>query len=143
MALFKFVNAILNDKPIDVYGEGRMSRDFTYVEDLVESIARLSMIPPERGAESDAPDSLSPAAPFRVVNIGGGTPVELTKFIEAIETKLGKTAKKNLLPMQQGDVTDTYANADLLQKLTGFKPATTVEEGVGKFVDWYREYFKA
>ncbi|HMN51179.1 MAG: NAD-dependent epimerase [Xanthobacteraceae bacterium] len=142
MALFKFVDAILKGKPIDVYGEGRMSRDFTYVGDLVESIARLVPLVPERGAASDG-DSLSPAAPWRVVNIGGGSPVELSAFIEAIETKLGKKAQKNLLPMQPGDVTDTFANADLLEKLTGYRPSTTVEEGVGAFVDWYREYFKA
>lgn len=141
MALFKFVDAILKGKPIDVFGEGRMSRDFTYVGDLVEAIARLVPLVPERGAASDG-DSLSPAAPWRVVNIGGGSPVELSAFIEAIETKLGKKAQKNLLPMQPGDVTDTFANADLLEKLTGYRPSTTVEEGVGAFVDWYREYFK-
>lgn len=141
MALFKFVDAILKNRPIDVYGEGRMSRDFTYVDDLVEVIVRLAPLVPERGAASDEIDSLSPAAPFRVVNAGGGTPVELTRFVEAIEAKLGRIAEKNFLPMQQGDVTDTVASADLLQKLTGYKPATPVEEGVGKFVDWYREYF--
>jgi UDP-glucuronate 4-epimerase len=141
MALFKFVDAILKHRPIDVYGEGRMSRDFTYVDDLVEVIVRLAPLVPERGAASDEIDSLSPAAPFRVVNAGGGTPVELTRFVEAIEAKLGRIAEKNFLPMQQGDVTDTVASADLLQKLTGYKPATPVEEGVGKFVDWYREYF--
>jgi UDP-glucuronate 4-epimerase len=141
MALFKFVDAILKHRPIDVYGEGRMSRDFTYVDDLVEVIVRLAPLVPERGAASDEIDSLSPAAPFRVVNAGGGTPVELTRFVEAIEAKLGRIAEKNFLPMQQGDVTDTVASADLLQKLTGYMPATPVEEGVGKFVDWYREYF--
>jgi UDP-glucuronate 4-epimerase len=142
MALFKFVDAILKGKPIDVYGEGRMSRDFTYVDDLVEAITRLVPLVPARGAQSDANDSVSPAAPYRVINIGGGSPVELTKFIEAIETKLGKKAIRNLMPMQQGDVTDTFANADLLEKLTGYRPSTKIEEGVGKFVDWYREYFR-
>jgi UDP-glucuronate 4-epimerase len=142
MALFKFVDAILKDKPIDVYGEGRMSRDFTFVSDLVESISRLVPLAPERGAQSDG-DSVSPAAAYRVVNIGGGSPVQLSAFIEAIENKLGKKAIKNLMPMQQGDVADTFANADLLEKLTGYRPSTTVEEGVGKFVDWYREYFRA
>lgn len=142
MALFKFVDAILKEKPIDVYGEGRMSRDFTYVDDLVEAITRLVPLVPARGAQSDANDSVSPAAPYRVINIGGGSPVELTKFIEAIETKLGKKAIRNLMPMQQGDVTDTFANADLLEKLTGYRPSTKIEEGVGKFVDWYREYFR-
>ncbi len=142
MALFKFVDAILKEKPIDVYGEGRMSRDFTYVDDLVEAIARLVPLVPARVAQSDANDSVSPAAPYRVVNIGGGSPVELTKFIEAIEAKLGKKAIRNLMPMQQGDVADTFANADLLEKLTGYRPSTKIEEGVGKFVDWYREYFR-
>jgi UDP-glucuronate 4-epimerase len=141
MALFKFVDAILKNKPIDVYGEGRMSRDFTFVGDLVEAIARLVPLPPERGSPSDG-DSLSPAAPHRVVNIGRGAPVELSAFIEAIETKLGAKATKNLMPMQQGDVSDTFANADLLEKLTGYRPATAIEEGVGAFVDWYRDYFR-
>jgi len=142
MALFKFVDATLKGKPIDVYGEGRMSRDFTFIDDLVEAIVRLAPVAPERGAQSDEIDSLSPAAPHRVVNIGGGAPVELTKFIDAIEAKLGKKAVRNLMPMQQGDVRDTFASADLLEKLTGYRPSTPIEEGVGKFVDWYREYFK-
>lgn len=116
-----------------------MSRDFTYVDDLVESIARLVPLVPSREDGNTA----SPAAAYRVVNIGGGTPVELTAFIEAIETKLGKKAIRNLMPMQQGDVTDTYANADLLENLTGYRPATTIDEGVGAFVDWYREYYRA
>lgn len=143
MALFKFVDATLKGNPIDVYGEGRMSRDFTYIDDLVEAIVRLAPVVPSAGAPSDEIDSLSPAAPHRVVNIGGGAPVELTKFIDAIETKLGKKVIRNLMPMQQGDVRDTFANADLLEKLTGYRPSTTVEEGVSKFIDWYREYFRS
>lgn len=142
MALFKFVDATLKGKPIDVYGEGRMSRDFTFIDDLVESIVRLVPVIPESGAATDATDTLSPAAPYRVVNIGGGAPVELTKFIDAIEAKLGKKAIRNLMPMQPGDVRDTFASADLLEKLTGYRPETKIEEGVGKFVDWYRQYFK-
>jgi UDP-glucuronate 4-epimerase len=142
MALFKFVDATLRGEPIDVYGEGRMSRDFTFVEDLVEAIARLVPLAPERGAASDAADSLSPAAPYRVVNIGGGAPVELTKFIDAIEAKLGKKTIRNLMPMQPGDVRDTFASADLLEKLTGYRPGTKIEEGVSRFVDWYLEYFR-
>ncbi|MBX3533966.1 MAG: GDP-mannose 4,6-dehydratase [Xanthobacteraceae bacterium] len=142
MALFKFTDAILKDKPIDVYGEGRMSRDFTFIDDLVEAIARLVPLPPELGAASDAIDSLSPAAAFRVVNIGGGSPVELTRYIEAIEEKLGKKAIRNMMPMQPGDVRDTFASADLLEELTGYRPSTPVEEGVAKFVDWYRDYFR-
>ncbi len=142
MALFKFVDATLKGKPIDVYGEGRMSRDFTFIDDLVESIVRLVPVIPERGAATGAEDTLSPAAPYRVVNIGGGAPVELTKFIDAIEAKLGRKAIRNLMPMQPGDVRDTFASADLLDKLTGYRPETKIEEGVGKFVDWYRQYFK-
>jgi UDP-glucuronate 4-epimerase len=142
MALFKFVDATLKGKPIDVYGEGRMSRDFTFIDDLIEAIVRLVPLAPEQGAASDAQDSLSPAAPHRVVNIGGGAPVELTQFIDAIETKLGKKAIRNMMPMQPGDVRDTFASADLLEKLTGYRPSTKIEEGVGKFVDWYLEYFK-
>lgn len=142
MALFKFVDATLRGEPIDVYGEGRMSRDFTFVEDLVEAIARLVPLAPERGAASDAADSLSPAAPYRVVNIGGGAPVALTKFIDAIEAKLGKKTIRNLMPMQPGDVRDTFASADLLERLTGYRPGTKIEEGVARFVDWYREYFR-
>jgi UDP-glucuronate 4-epimerase len=142
MALFKFVDATLKGKPIDVYGEGRMSRDFTFIDDLIESIVRLVPVAPESGAASDAQDSLSPAAPHRVVNIGGGAPVELTKFIDAIEAKLGKKAVRNMMPMQPGDVRDTFASADLLEKLTGYRPSTKIEDGVGKFVDWYRDYFK-
>lgn len=142
MALFKFVDATLKGSPIDVYGEGRMSRDFTFIDDLVEAIVRLVPVVPEHGAISDAGDALSPAAPFRVVNIGGGAPVELTRFIDAIEAKLGKKAIRNLMPMQPGDVRDTFASADLLEKLTGYRPATKIEDGVGKFIDWYRQYFK-
>ncbi len=142
MALFKFVDATLKGKPIDVYGEGRMSRDFTFIDDLVEAIVRLVPCVPERGAQSDAVDSLSPAAAFRVVNIGGGMPVELTRYIDAIEAKLGMPVQRNLMPMQPGDVRDTFASAALLQKLTGYKPSTPVEEGVARFIDWYREYFR-
>jgi UDP-glucuronate 4-epimerase len=143
MALFKFVDAILHDRPIEIYGEGRMSRDFTYIDDLIEAMVRLIGVVPSRenASETDDLDSRSPAAPFRVVNIGLGRPVPLLDFIAAIEAKLGKTVKRELLPMQPGDVTDTFASADLLQRLTGYRPATPVEEGVGAFVDWYRGYF--
>src|SRR6185312_3032461 len=139
MALFKFVDAILHDRPIEIYGEGKMSRDFTYVDDLVEAMARLVPVIPSASTthQTDAVDSKSPAAPWRVVNIGRGQPVPLLDFIAAIETKLGKAAKRKLLPMQPGDVADTFANADLLEKLTGYRPGTPVESGVGAFVDWY------
>ena len=142
MALFKFVDAMLHDQPIDIYGEGKMSRDFTYIDDLVEAMVRLvNIMPPQGGADaSEALDSLSPAAPFRVVNIGRGKPVPLLDFVAAIEKKLGKPAKRKLLPMQQGDVADTFASADLLEKLTGYRPVTPVDAGVGAFVDWYCAY---
>jgi len=142
MALFKFVDAILKGRPIDIYGEGRMSRDFTYVDDLVEAIVRLVPCVPARPAlgEEIPHDSLSPAAPFRVVNIGPGAPTGLLEFVEAIERKLGKKAVRNLMPMQPGDVADTFASADLLERLTGYRPATPIADGVGKFVEWYRAY---
>jgi UDP-glucuronate 4-epimerase len=145
MALFKFVEAILKDRPIDVYGEGKMKRDFTYVGDLVEGIVRLISAPPQIGdpvAGDGVIDTLSPVAPWRVVNIGGGEPVGLMEFIETIEKKLGKTAKKNMLPMQPGDVPATFADVRLMQALTDFCPRVRVEEGVGAFVDWYLDYSK-
>jgi UDP-glucuronate 4-epimerase len=142
MALFKFVDAILNGRPIDIYGEGKMSRDFTYIDDLVEGMVRLMDAIPSVGSPIDASDSLSPAAPCRAVNIGRGEPVKLLDFITAIETKLGREAKRNLLPMQPGDVQDTFASADLLEKLTGYRPATPIETGVGAFVDWYKEHYR-
>jgi len=142
MALFKFVKAILEGAPIDVYGEGRMKRDFTYIDDLIESIVRLIDAPPVPGRPAEGvADSLSPAAPYRVVNIGGGQPVGLLSFIETIEKELGKPAIRNMLPMQKGDVRETVASADLLEALTGYRPATSVEEGVRAFVAWYRDYY--
>jgi UDP-glucuronate 4-epimerase len=141
MALFRFVAAILRDEPIELYGEGNMARDFTYVDDLVEAITRLVPLVPRRGAATDG-DALSPVAPFRVVNIGRGAPVALLDFVAAIENKVAKKAKRQLLPMQPGDVPVTHARADLLPRLTGFRPQTPVEEGVSAFVDWYRAYYK-
>ena len=142
MALFKFVKAILAGEPIDIYGEGRMKRDFTYIDDLIESVTRLIETPPEAGKPVEGiDDSLSPAAPWRVVNIGGGQPVGLLPFIETIERELGREAIRNMLPMQKGDVRETVASADLLQALTGYRPGTTVEEGVRRFVAWYRDYY--
>ncbi|MHA7773706.1 NAD-dependent epimerase/dehydratase family protein [Roseibium sp. M-1] len=144
MALFKFTKAILEGKPIDVYNYGDMRRDFTYVEDLVEGIRLLMDAVPVRPAEGEAVpegDSLSPVAPWRVVNIGNSTCVQLTEFIEAIEAATGKTAERNLMPIQAGDVPATWANADLLQSLTGYRPKTTVQDGVARFVEWYRSYY--
>ncbi|MGA0546007.1 NAD-dependent epimerase/dehydratase family protein [Brevundimonas sp. VNH65] len=145
MAPLKFLEAMLADRPIEVYGQGRMSRDFTYVDDLVEAVVRLADCPPpapaERTAMTPIPgDSLSPAAPYRMVNIGGGSPTGLMDFIEALETALGRTAKKVFLPMQEGDVPATWASANLLEALIGYRPATPVIEGVARLVAWRREY---
>jgi UDP-glucuronate 4-epimerase len=145
MALFKFVDAILNDRPIEIYGEGRMSRDFTYIDDLIEAIMRLvAVVPAEanRVASEDCQDTLSRQAPFRVVNIGGGQPVELMRFVETIEAALGKPAIRTMLPMQPGDVPRTWSAPDLLKALTGFIPEIPVDTGVRQFVDWYRDFYR-
>lgn len=141
MALFKFVTAIENDEPIDVYGMGQMKRDFTYIDDLVEAVVRLVDQVPVVGEPVSGPgvvDTLSPAAPWRCVNIAGGTTIELSDFISVIEQTLGRSARRHLLPMQPGDVRETFADHHLLQALTGFRPGTTVEEGTREFVKWYR-----
>ncbi|SNY94139.1 UDP-glucuronate 4-epimerase [Cohaesibacter sp. ES.047] len=145
MALFKFTKAILEDQPIDVYNFGDMKRDFTYIDDLVQAIWMLVDVAPERPVDGlvDEGDTLSPVAPFRVVNIGNANPVQLTDFIAAIEAALGKKAIRNLMPMQAGDVPATWTDVSLLQSLTGYAPKTAVPEGVRKFVDWYRDYFNA
>lgn len=143
MALFKFVAAIEKGEPIDVYGEGRMRRDFTYIDDLVEGIVRLMQVPPQLGAPvvlTNGVDSLSAVAPWRSVNIAGGQPVELMDFINVIEGLVGRPAVKNMLPMQQGDVVETFADASLLEALTGFRPRIGVQQGVAAFVEWYREW---
>ena len=142
MALFKFTKAILNGDPIDVYNHGDMKRDFTYVTDLVEGIRLLIDAVPERLDEVPEGDSLSPVAPWRVVNIGNSDSVQLTDFIAAIEEATGKTATRNMMPMQAGDVPATWADASLLQTLTGYKPQTNVRDGVQAFVDWYRDYYE-
>lgn len=145
MALFKFTKGIIEGTPIDVYNHGQMERDFTYIDDLVESICRLVFCPPPLpdAAADAAPDAgLSPAAPFRAVNIGGGKPESLLGFIEEIEKAIGKPSIRNYLGMQPGDVVRTYASADELQRLTGYKPSTTISAGVKAFVEWYREYYK-
>ena len=146
MAYFKFTQNILAGAPIDIYNHGDMARDFTYIDDLVEAVYRLAFIPPSRPASAAdiAPgDSLSPAAPFRVVNIGRGEPMGLMQFIAALEDCLGKKALRNYLPMQQGDVPGTFADTALLKKLTGFAPQVRVPEGVRAFVEWYRGYYGA
>ncbi|KPN63876.1 UDP-glucuronate 4-epimerase [Aliiroseovarius crassostreae] len=142
MALFKFTKAILEGQPIDVYNHGDMRRDFTYVEDLVRAIRLLIDAVPERPkAAIPEHDSLSPVAPFRVVNIGNSNAVPLTRFITAIETALDMPATQNLMPMQPGDVPATWADATLLRELTGYAPQTSIEDGVAAFVSWYRDYF--
>lgn len=141
MALFKFTEAILKGLPIDVYNHGKMERDFTYIDDLIEAIVRLIPKRPVQGEPVNEGDSLSPVAPFRVVNIGNGAPVNLMDFITAIEEATGKPAQRNYLPMQPGEVPKTWANAELLQALTGFRPNYPVSDGVRAFVAWYREYY--
>jgi UDP-glucuronate 4-epimerase len=144
MAPFKFTKGVLEGTPIDVYNDGNMYRDFTYVTDLVRGIELLIDQPPEApSARSRAieGDSLSPNAPHRVVNIGNGDKVRLVDFIEAIETACERKAIKNFMPMQKGDVPATWADNSLLRALTGYAPQTEVREGVQKFVDWYREYY--
>ncbi|MEJ6390038.1 NAD-dependent epimerase/dehydratase family protein [Gymnodinialimonas ulvae] len=139
MALFKFTKAILEDRPIDVYNHGEMSRDFTYVTDLVDGIVRLIAAVP--GDDPVEGDSLSPVAPFRVVNIGNSNSVRLLDFIEAIEAATGRKAEKNFMDMQPGDVPATWADASLLQHLTQYTPRTDVRDGVAAFVAWYRAYY--
>lgn len=143
MALFKFVDAILDGRSIDVYGHGEMKRDFTYIDDLIEAIIRLVDRAPEVGKPVVAEgitDTLSPVAPWRLVNIAGGTPVALPDFIEAIEKVLGRPAIRNMLPMQQGDVRETFADHRLLDALTGFRPSIPVSTGVAAFAEWYLEW---
>ncbi|MBO6609864.1 NAD-dependent epimerase [Altererythrobacter sp.] len=144
MALFKFTKGVLEGTPIDVYNDGNMYRDFTYVTDLVQGIRLLMDQPPKAPDARDGAiegDSLSPNAPHRVVNIGNGDKVRLLDFIEAIETACKRKAIKNLMPMQRGDVPATWADNSLLRALTGYTPKTGVREGVQQFVDWYREYY--
>lgn len=141
MALYKFVDAIEHGRPIEVYGMGEMQRDSTSVFDLVEGVARLIEAIPQEGAKAmGVQDSLSPVAPWRTVNIAGGSPTALMELISSIERALGKTAQKMMLPMQQGDVIATSADPALLKALTGFAPSTSLDECVRQFVDWYRDY---
>jgi UDP-glucuronate 4-epimerase len=145
MALFLFTKAILEGRPIDVFNHGKMQRDFTYVDDIVEGVIRAL----ERPAQSDAtwtgdhPDPSTSSAPYRLYNIGNHQPVELLRFIAVLEEALGKKAEKNLLPLQAGDVPATYADVADLTRDVGFKPATPIEVGIPRFVQWYREYYKA
>ena len=143
MALFKFTAAILDGRPIDIYNHGQMARDFTYVGDLVRAIRLLIDVVPSRLADG-VPiegDSLSPVAPYRVVNIGNSAPVPLLEFVAAIEECLGQKAIRNYMDMQPGDVPATWADAGLLQRLTGYAPQTDVADGIARFVEWYRGYY--
>ncbi|SPJ31281.1 NAD-dependent epimerase/dehydratase family protein [Falsiruegeria mediterranea] len=140
MAYFKFTRAILNGEPIDVYNNGEMRRDFTYIDDLVTAILALGDAVPD-DAPVGAHDSLSPVAPFRAVNIGMNSPVALMDFIQAIETAIGQEAVKTMLPMQPGDVPATWADTTLLQDLTGVELKTPVAKGIAQFVTWYRDYY--
>ncbi len=142
MALWLFTEAMLAGRPIDVYNHGRMQRDFTYIDDIVEAVVRVADRPAEANAHwtGETPDPATSAAPYRLYNIGNNQPVELTHLIETIEKSLGVKAKRNLLPMQPGDVPDTYADVDDLAADVGFQPRTSIEDGVEKFVAWYRQY---
>jgi len=143
MALFKFVNAILNDKPIDIYNNGDMYRDFTYVDDLVHGIKLLIDAIPLSSTDKKASnaDSLSAVAPYRVVNIGNSSKIKLLDFIEAIEDALGKKAIRNYMPMQKGDVPATWADATLLSSLTNYAPKTNFKDGIDNFINWYLEHY--
>jgi UDP-glucuronate 4-epimerase len=143
MALFLFTRAILEGRPIDLFNEGRMRRDFTYVDDIVEGVVRtLDRVPVgSPDWSSDRPDPGTSRAPYRVYNIGNNQPVELTEFVAAIEDAVGRKAETRLLPMQPGDVPATWADVDDLMRDTGFRPATPIREGVRRFVAWYRDYY--
>ena len=145
MALFLFTKAMLEDRAIDVFNHGRMVRDFTYIDDIAEGVVRVLDRAPKADAtfDSAAPDPARSHAPYRVFNIGNNDPVELMSFIEAIEQALGTAARKNFLPLQDGDVPATFADVSELAAWTGFKPGTPVREGVARFVRWYRDYYNA
>jgi UDP-glucuronate 4-epimerase len=144
MALFIFTRAILEGRPIDVFNEGRMQRDFTYIDDIVQGVVRTldQAAQPNPNWSGDNPDAASSRAPYRLFNIGNHQPVELLSLIEVLERALGRKALKNLLPMQPGDVPATYADVDELAAAVGFKPSTPIEQGVARFVEWYRGYYR-
>jgi UDP-glucuronate 4-epimerase len=143
MALFLFTKAILSGEPIDVFNHGKMRRDFTYIDDIVEGIYRTSeqIAEPNPEWSSKSPDPSSSTAPYRLYNIGNNQPVELCRFIEVIEQALCTEAHRNMLPLQPGDVSATYADIGALEDAVGFHPSTTIEEGVSQFIDWYRDYY--
>lgn len=143
MALFLFTKAILEGKPIDVFNYGKMQRDFTFIDDIVEGVSRVidSVPAGDTGWSGANPDPGTSYAPYKIYNIGNNNPVELLRFIEVLEKALGKEARKNLLPIQAGDVPATYADVDDLMRDVGFKPATSIEDGIARFVAWYRAYY--
>ena len=143
MALFLFTKAILEGRPIDVFNEGRMQRDFTYVEDIAEGVIRVMdrCATADPAFDADRPDPAASNSPYRLFNIGNNRPVRLFEFISCIEQALGRKAQMRLLPMQDGDVPATFADIDALGDWTGFAPDTTIEEGVGRFISWYRSYY--
>lgn len=145
MALFLFTKAILEGRPIDVYNHGQMKRDFTYVDDIVEGVVRVSdaIASPNPAWSGDSPDPGTSRAPYRIYNIGNNAPVELMRMIEVLESCLGRAAVKNMMPLQPGDVPATYADVEDLVRDVGFAPATPIEVGVGRFVEWYREFYGA
>lgn len=144
MAMFKFTKGILEGTPIEIYNGGRMKRDFTFIADVVEAVVRIAAVAPADGTAPELSDepSISPVAPYRVVNVGGGSCVDLEQYIAAIEEAVGRTALREYLPMQMGDVAATQASTAVLTRLTGFRPATPVRDGVQSFVEWYRSYYK-
>jgi len=144
MALFKFTRGILEGKPIPVFNRGQMIRDFTYIDDIVEGVVRVIDQPaqPNPAWSGAAPDPATSRAPYKVFNIGNNNPVELMRYIRVLEDCLGKKAEMELLPMQDGDVPATYANTEALEAAVGFRPATPVEVGVRRFVDWYKQYYR-
>lgn len=144
MALFLFTRKIVAGEPIPVFNQGHHSRDFTYIDDIVEGVVRtLDCVPePDETWSSDQPDPATSAAPYRLYNIGSNNPVKLMDFIDILEKKLGMPANKDFLPMQPGDVPETYADVDALGEAVGFRPSTPITEGVGHFVDWYRDYYR-
>ncbi len=143
MALFKFTRNMLDGKPIDVFNHGHHKRDFTYVSDIAEGVVRVTatVAKPDPNWNSDAPDPASSRAPFRLYNIGNNRPVQLLRYIEVLEECLGRKAQMNFLPMQPGDVPETYADIDDLARDVGYRPATPIETGVRAFVDWFCDYY--
>ena len=144
MALFKFTKKMIEDQPIPVFNHGNHSRDFTFISDIVEGVIRSSdqIAQPDPNWDSNNPDQSTSYAPFRIFNIGNNNPVKLIEYIHAIEKSLGKEAILDLLPLQPGDVPDTFADSTALEQAVGYKPSISVDDGVQQFVNWYRDFYK-